>query len=74
MDSSREKAFFVHLPDKIIRFKQMSNNLYGMDPLDTTNFISKKEYNEKNVQYAGVGETSATSDMDDNMKYLSERQ
>jgi hypothetical protein len=44
MDTSKDKAFFVHLPDKIVVFKQMENNLYGMDPMDPNSFISKEKY------------------------------
>ena len=43
MDTSKEKAFFVHLPDKIVKFRQMENNLYGMDPSDPKSFISKNK-------------------------------
>eukprot|EP00957_Ditylum_brightwellii_P069056 5241701-Ditylum_brightwellii.AAC.1 len=31
-DSAEEKAFLVHLPHKIIRFYQMKNGLYKMNP------------------------------------------
>jgi hypothetical protein len=48
MDSSKYKAFFVHLPDKIVVFKQMENNLYGMDPMNPNTSISKEKY-DKNV-------------------------
>ena len=54
MDSSKDKVFFVHLPDKIVVFKQMDNNLYGMDPMDPNSFISKEKYDKKCVHFAGV--------------------
>jgi len=31
-DSSAKKAFFVHLPHKIVKFHQLSSRLYGMNP------------------------------------------
>ena len=41
MDSNIGKALFVHFPDKIIKFKQLNNNLYGMNPADSESYISK---------------------------------
>ena len=49
MDSSKEKTFFVHLPEKIVVFKQMKNNLYGIDPSEPKSFITKESYNNKRV-------------------------
>ena len=66
MDSAVEKALFVHLPHKIIVFKQLKNNLYGMDPNDPESSISKEEYQIKNIQMTSV--------VTDNLKYMSERQ
>ena len=74
MDSSKEKAFFVHLPDKVVKFKQMKNNLYGMDPSDPKSFISKEEYNNKSVQFAGVDRNVEVSEVEDNLRFMSERQ
>ena len=76
MDTSKDKAFFVHLPDKIVVFKQMENNLYGMDPMDPNSFISKEKYDKKCVHFAGVGRvaTNDESEVEDNLKYMSERQ
>ena len=31
-DSAKEKAFLVHLPEKVVKFEQMDNGLYAMDP------------------------------------------
>ena len=42
MDSAVEKALFVHMPTKIVVFRQLKNNLYGMDPRDPTSYITKK--------------------------------
>ena len=66
MDSAVEKALFVHLPDKIVIFKQLKNNLYGMHPNDPESFISKDEYKEKKIQMMNI--------VADNLKYMSERQ
>ena len=74
MDSSKEKAFFVHLPDKVVIFKQMGNNLYGMDPSDPKSFISKEEYKNKRVHFAGVSEIIGNSEVENNLAYMSERQ
>ena len=48
MDSSKEKAFLVHRPDKIVRFKQLENNFYGMDPVDPESY--RKMDSSKKVQ------------------------
>jgi hypothetical protein len=34
MDSNAEKAMLIHLPEKVIKFWQMPNGLYAMDPTD----------------------------------------
>jgi hypothetical protein len=39
MDSKEERALLVHMPDKIVKFKQFSNGLYAMDPNDKTFLI-----------------------------------
>ena len=39
MDTSVNKAMFVHIPDKIVRFGQLSNRLYRID-LNSPNFKS----------------------------------
>lgn len=41
MNTSVDKAFFVHLPDKIVRFGLLPNRLFGLDP-------NSKEYKHKN--------------------------
>ena len=74
MDSSREKAFLVHLPDKIVKFKQLSNEIYGMDPTDPASYMSKEEYEKEYVQFAGVREKIGESEVENNLKYMSERQ
>ena len=50
MDSAIEKALFVHMKNKIVVFKQLENNLYGMDPRDPESYITKKTYDSKNIQ------------------------
>ena len=66
MDSAVEKALFVHMPEKIVVFKQLENNLYGMDPEDPTSYISKGKYNSKNIQMMNI--------VEDNLNMMSERQ
>jgi len=60
MDSSKEKAFLVHLPDKIVKFNQLKNNLYGMDLTDPKSYM-KIDLN-KSVQFAGVSDISEVED------------
>jgi hypothetical protein len=62
MDSKEERALLVHMPDKIVKFKQFSNGLYAMDPNDKTSFEMKK----KPYQFLTT--------VKDNMKFLSKRQ
>ena len=66
MDSAVEKALFVHMPEKIVVFKQLENNLYGMDPGNPTSYISKEKYNSKNIQMKNI--------VEDNLNMMSERQ
>ena len=66
MDSAVEKALFVHLPDKVVIFKQLKNNLYGMNPNDPESFISEKKYKEKKIQMMNI--------VEDNLRYMSESQ
>ena len=65
MDSAVEKALFVHMPEKIVVFKQLENNLYGMDPEDPTSYITKEKYNSKNIQMMNI--------VEDNLNMMSER-
>jgi hypothetical protein len=44
MDSKEERALLVHMPDKIVKFKQFSNELYAMDPNDKTSFEMKNNH------------------------------
>jgi hypothetical protein len=62
MDSKEELALLVHMPDKIVKFKQFSNGLYAMDPKDETSF----KLNKEPFQFL--------STMEDNLKFLSKRQ
>ena len=38
LDTDEEKAFKVHFPRKIVKFKQLSNRLYGLLPSDSTSY------------------------------------
>jgi len=38
----REKAFLVHMPNKVARFRQMSNGLYAMNPLSNDSYTTTK--------------------------------
>jgi hypothetical protein len=62
MDLKEELALLVHMPDKIVKFKQFSNGLHAMDPNDKTSFEMKK----KPYQFLTT--------VKDNMKFLSKRQ
>jgi hypothetical protein len=62
MDSKEERVLLVHMPDKIVKFKQFSNGLYAMDPNDKMSFEMKK----KPYQFLTT--------VKDNMKFLSKRQ
>ena len=74
MDSSKEKAFLVHLLDKIVRLKQISNNLHGMDSSDPANYVLKHKNNNEKVQFAGVRENMVKSEVESNLKHVSKRQ
>jgi hypothetical protein len=39
MDSSVDKALLVHMPTKIVQFKQMKNSLYTLNPTDAGSYI-----------------------------------
>ena len=43
LDSDKEKALLVHMPDKIVKFKQMRNGLYALNPLEETNYTLKDD-------------------------------
>ena len=45
MDTDADKAVFVHLPDKIVRFGQMRNRLCGLDPKNKDKNFTPEEYN-----------------------------
>jgi hypothetical protein len=62
MDSTAEKAMLIHLPDKVIKFWQMPNGLYAMDPTDPHRNNSSSE----NLQMI---QTVA-----ENLKFLTPRQ
>ena len=67
MDSNIEKALFVHLPDKAVKFKQLHNNVYGMNPADPESYITKNQFEKQNkIQMMNV--------VGDNLRYMSERQ
>ena len=65
MDSKEELALLVHMPDKIIKFKQFSNGLYAMDPNDDTSFILTKN-SKKPYQFLNT--------VEEKFKFLSPRQ
>ena len=67
MDSNIDKILFVHLTDKIVKFRQLYNNLYGMNPADSESYISKDKFESNNkIHLMNV--------VGDNVKYMSERQ
>ena len=40
--SGKEKAFHVHTPNTMVKFRQMGNGLYGMHPKHNNTFIKMK--------------------------------
>ena len=44
MDSKEELELLVHMPTKIVKSKQFSNGLYGMEPNDEKSFVLTKQY------------------------------
>ena len=61
-DSTKEKAFEVHMPNKVVKFKQFANGLYAMDPTDKDSY-TEVQHNMQLLQT-----------VKENMKFLSERQ
>jgi hypothetical protein len=43
MDLLKDKALLVHLPDKVVCFKEMKNGLYALNPNNKQNYISNKK-------------------------------
>ncbi len=64
MDSTKELALLVHMPDKIVKFKQFKNGLYAMDPSDEKSFSRKMH--TKPCQFLNT--------MKDNLALMSPRQ
>ena len=62
MTLKEEPALLVHMPNKIVKLKQSSNELYSMDPNDENSFILTKKY----YQFMNT--------LEENLKYLSPRQ
>ena len=56
MDSKEELALLVHMPDKILKFKQSANGLYAMDPNNQTSFEMRttKTYQFMSTQEANL--------------------
>ena len=46
MDTNADKAMFVHLPHKIVRFGQMKNRLCGLDQNDKSKNCSPEQCND----------------------------
>ena len=51
MDTSNERAMLVHMDNKIIKFKQMNNRLYAMDPRNPDEYIVHKHTDESHYKY-----------------------
>ena len=43
IDLEEELALLVHIPNKIVKFKQLSNSLYAMDPFRKESYVLTKE-------------------------------
>ena len=62
MDSKEEMVLLVHMPNKIVKFKKISNRLYAMDTNDKKSLIiTKKKYQFMNL-------------LEENLKFISPRQ
>ncbi len=61
MDSNEETALLVHFPNKVVKFKQMSNGLYAMNPT-------------KLESYGKLPKYQMIQTIKENMKFLSPRQ
>ena len=61
-DSDVEKALCVHLPDQIVKFYQLKNNLYALNPSDRS-YLGKVTYKAQLV-----------NTIKENMSFLSPRQ
>jgi hypothetical protein len=61
-DSKKDKVLHVHLPDKIVRFPELKNGLYALDP-HKDNIVHKAN---KNVQMLNT--------VEENLQFFSPRQ
>jgi hypothetical protein len=62
MDTNKEKALLVHMPGKILRFREMKCGLYAMNPKDPDH------------QFDIEGQAQMVQTLTDNLKFLSPRQ
>ena len=75
MDTSVDKVFFVHLPDKIVRLGLLPNRLFGLD-------LNSKEHKHKNYSMQehnklfnkGHKSYKNSQTVKKNLKFLSEAQ
>ena len=63
-DSGKEKTFHIHMPNTIVKFRQMGNGLYGMNPKHDNTFIKMKI----------PGNIHMLNTSEENFKFLSKRQ
>ena len=63
-DSLKERSMLVHMPNKVVRFRQINNGLYSMDPNDKTETIGIKS--KKSLQFINT--------VEENLFFLSPRQ
>ena len=80
-DSEKERAMIVHMPDRVVKFKQLSNRLYGMDPRCPEEYIVKQDQDPEGrgdvspLQFMGVTKRwQFVETVSDNLKLLSVRQ
>jgi hypothetical protein len=69
MDSDNEKALFVHFPNKIVKFKQMKNGLYGMNPK-----LKEKEEESSLQDDTLEANIQLLETVEENMTFLTPRQ
>ena len=74
MDSKEELALLVHMPNKIVKFRQLSNEIYAMDKNNEKSSIPiKKQYQfmnklEENLNFLSLRQTIGQINIESSMK------
>ena len=54
LDTSEERALRVHFPRKIVKFKELSNRLWGLIPSDDSFYEEHPIDSEKGLQFVFI--------------------